>query len=121
MPAVNDTVFFRSIASTPIRLMTPYSTPPAPGNLPAPYEKHTSGLAIASLILGILSMVGAALFLIPPILAIIFGHVAVAKCAKNPNLGGRGLGIAGFVMGYVGIFFAFVIFPAMAIPAFAKV
>lgn len=77
---------------------TPHPYPvPAPG----PYARKTSGLAVTSLVLGILSLMGAALFLIPPLLAVVLGHIAVSSCGRDPNLDGKGLAIAGLVMGWI--------------------
>jgi hypothetical protein len=58
---------------------------------------RTSGMAIASLVLGIISII------INPlsILAIIFGGVAMGQMGKDPTLGGKGLAIAGLVIGIV--------------------
>ena len=67
---------------------------------------------------------GAAVFIFPTVLAIVFGHVAYARIQKNSGLTGAGLAIAGFVLGYVSIFFAIFwvgMLAAMAIPAFQKV
>jgi len=67
--------------------------------------QRTSGLAIASLVLGIIGLV---LFMtiIPPvvcsILAIIFGAIALKKIKKDSSLkGGRGLAITGIVLGII--------------------
>jgi len=81
-------------------------------------------MAIASMVIGILSIMGFAIFLIPIALAVILGHVSYSKIKKDPQLTGEGFAIAGFVMGYVSIVLG--IFPvglmaAMAIPAFQKV
>jgi hypothetical protein len=40
-------------------------------------------------------------YIIPPLLAVIFGHVAVSACNKNPQLDGKGMGIAGLAMGWI--------------------
>jgi len=61
----------------------------------------SSGLAIASMILGIFSMIGGGALLVPPILATVFGHVALGHCNKNPLLGGKGMAISGLVMGWI--------------------
>lgn len=37
------------------------------------------------------------------ILAIIFGHVAISQMRRDPNLRGKGMAIAGIVLGYVGV------------------
>lgn len=93
--------------------------PPIP---PAPV-KTVQGLAIASLVLGIFSLLGGGmLLLIPPILAVIFGHMALSRADRDPLLGGRGLAIGGLVTGYIGfVFFGIGLLAAMAIPAFNKV
>jgi hypothetical protein len=60
----------------------------------------TSGFAIASLILGIPCFW---LFVVPQVLAVIFGHVALNRIAATGGaLGGRGLAIAGAVLGWIG-------------------
>lgn len=58
---------------------------------------RTSGLAVASLVLGIIGFFFAPL----SILAVIFGGVAVSQTGKDSNLGGRGMAIAGLVLGTV--------------------
>ena len=60
----------------------------------------TSGLAIASLVFGILGIFLGALIL-PWILAIVFGHVARGKIRKSDGaLSGNGLSLAGLILGY---------------------
>lgn len=61
--------------------------------------EKTSGLAIASLIFGTLF-----LFFPLPIVAVVLGHVSLSQIKKSAGrLGGRGLAIAGLVLGYLGI------------------
>lgn len=91
---------------------------------PIPSAPKTPGLAIASLVLGIISLMGGAILLLPTILAIVFGHVAHSRIKKDPKLGGSGIAIAGLVTGYVSILFGIFtagLLAAMAIPAFQKV
>ena len=64
-----------------------------------PATPGTNGLAIASLVLGILW-----LYWIGSILAVIFGHIGLSQ-AKRTGQSGRGLAIAGLVLGYIGIAF----------------
>ena len=81
-------------------------------------------MAVASLVLGIVSLLGGALLFVPMVLAIVFGHIAHSRIRKDPTLDGAGLAIAGFVMGYASIFFGIIMagmMAAMAIPAFQKV
>ncbi len=67
-----------------------------------PTTSANCGLAIASLILGILSLVCCGL--LSGIPAVICGHMAVAQIKKSGGaLGGNGLAVAGLVMGYIGI------------------
>ena len=76
--------------------------PPPPGWSPGVQhyvqQGRTSGLAIASMVLGIVWV-----YWIGSILAVIFGHVALSQIKKDPNVRGRGMAIAGLVLGYVGI------------------
>ena len=69
---------------------------------------RTSGLAIASMVLGILWI-----YWIGSILAVIFGHIAMAQ-TKRKGEGGRGMAIAGLILGYIGIAFLLLIIIAVA-------
>ena len=75
----------------------------------------TNGMAIASMVLGIVGIV--LIPIIAPILAIIFGIVALNQISKEPQKG-KGMAIAGLIMGGVGIvlFFVAIIFLATLIP-----
>ena len=55
---------------------------------------RTSGLAIASLVLSLLGPVGC----IP---AVICGHIALSQIRKSTGLSGRGLALAGVIIGYI--------------------
>ena len=67
----------------------------------APGVKTTNGLAVASLVLGIVW-----LYWIGSILALIFGYIAKGQIADSQGRqSGRGMAIAGIVLGYVGIGF----------------
>ena len=90
------------------------STPPSiPSN-----GSPASGLAIASLVMGVLSFVGCSIFTGIP--AIIAGHIAHNRSRKAPQqFGGGGLAIAGFVLGYFSL--AFIpILAGLMLPALAK-
>jgi len=58
---------------------------------------RTNGLAIASLVLGIVWF-----WWLGSILAVVLGYVALGQIERR-NEGGRGLAIAGIVLGFVGI------------------
>ena len=65
-------------------------------------QSKTSGLAVASLVLGICGTFLGWMYLVAPILAIIFGGVAMRQIANsNGTRTGRGLAIAGLVLGIV--------------------
>ena len=61
-------------------------------------------MATASLVCGIAGFfLGWILFVIPPILAIIFSLVSLPQFSKDPTLKGKGMAIAGLVLGIVGL------------------
>ena len=79
---------------------------PAPPQPPAaPAGGGTNGLAIASLVLGILSCV--CLGILAGIPAVICGHMALGRI-KASGQGGRGLAIVGLVLGYLSIVFTII-------------
>jgi hypothetical protein len=69
----------------------------------------TNGLAVAALVLGIVW-----LFWFGSTLAIIFGHIALDQIKHN-NQSGKGMAVAGLVLGYVGAgtFALFVVLPLL--------
>jgi hypothetical protein len=76
-----------------------YQPPVHPGSYDAPVP--TSGLAIASLVCGI---VGIVTCFLPGIAAVICGHMALKQmAAPNAQVTGRGMAVAGLVLGYFSI------------------
>lgn len=81
--------------------------PPAgypPAGHPVPYSPYgwrapvpTNGLAVASMVLGILWM-----FWIGSILAVVFGHVARGQIRRSGE-SGDGMAVAGIVLGWIGV------------------
>lgn len=68
---------------------------------PPPPAPRRQALATASLVLGVLSILGLGCFAGLP--AVLTGHVAYGRARRQPQThGGRGVAIAGFVLGYVG-------------------
>jgi hypothetical protein len=66
-------------------------------------SQRTSGLAVASLILGIISLLGGAVCG-APIAAIVCGHLALGQIKRSAgHLGGRGLAVAGLITGYLAL------------------
>jgi len=77
--------------------------PPAPSGAVAVGYGHqpatrTNGLAVASLVLGIVSLCG-----IGSILAIVFGFVSINQINNDPTQRGKGMAIAGVVLGFVAL------------------
>ncbi len=68
--------------------------PPQP-----PLIRPTSGLATASMVLGIVGLLAFCLVL-PSILAVVLGHFAMAE-TKTGERGGHGQAVAGLIMGYI--------------------
>lgn len=98
----------------------PYTTPqqgdpPTYGYPAGPYydqrpQPPVNGFAIASLVLGIVW-----LFWLGSLLAIVFGHTALDQINKRGTTSGKGLAVAGLVLGYVGAgtFTLFFVLPAL--------
>lgn len=85
----------------------PPQYPPAPGQYPPPqygtppFQPKTNGLAVASLVLGILWICS-----IGSILAVIFGYMALKQIDQSQGReAGRGMAIAGIVLGWIGVAF----------------
>ena len=89
----------------PYGFPAPPAQPPWPGPYPPPYPPYpvyvaappTNGLAIAALVLGILW-----LWWVGSILAVVFGHIALAQIRQRGQ-GGHGMAVAGLVLGYIGL------------------
>ena len=91
---------------------SPYQTPSsAPGPVSpvsmVPGQVPSQGLAIASMICGILGLLSCCLwFLSGPaaLAAIVMGHIALSKIKGNPAAyGGKGMAKAGLITGYLGL------------------
>lgn len=93
----------------------------APPILTVPTAKGPEkGLAIASLVLGLASIV-LCLSVFTGIPAIICGHIARSRAVRLPaRYGGAALAMAGLVLGYVSLIFSLVML-AVLLPALAKI
>jgi len=89
--------------------------PPVP---PAPSGGKTNGLAIASLVMGILALL--CLGALAGIPGVICGHMALGRI-KTSGEGGQGLAVAGLIMGYIGIAWSIIALLLMAFGIFAGV
>lgn len=78
------------------------AAPPPPGAARAAYSTQptkTNGLAVASLVLGIVW-----LWFIGSILALVFGYIARKQIDEsNGSQTGRGMAVAGIVLGWIGL------------------
>lgn len=105
----------------------PGAVPPAPAypaagyaqpyGQPYPTPQRSNGLAVASLICGI-----AGLVIIPflaSVVAVITGHLGLNQTKRDSTLGGRGMAIAGLVLGYIGIAFSILLGALMLLAVFA--
>jgi type IV pilus assembly protein PilA len=91
--------FCANCGSSLLEVQSPASATPVPPPDPAPVvAEETSGKAVASLILGIINVFPLC------VVAIVLGHVALSQIGKSAGrLKGRGLAVAGLVMGYLGL------------------
>ncbi|HWB60892.1 MAG TPA: DUF4190 domain-containing protein [Chthoniobacteraceae bacterium] len=107
-------------AVPPPALPRPVDMPMARRPIPMMAQpQSTSGLAIASMILGLLGFFLSFLAGIP---AIICGHVALSKIKRAGGaLGGKGMAITGLVTGYGFSTFYIAILAGIALPVFAAV
>ena len=91
-------------------------------NTPPPFPTPSgarlkTGLGIASLVLGLLSIVTCFFTGLP---AIITGHIARSRAKRYPDIyGGRGAALAGLILGYVFIFIWVAVLGAVIAPALA--
>lgn len=76
----------------------PQALPPAAYPVQVVAQPRTDGLSVASMVLGILWVFG-----LGSILAVIFGHVSLHHIKRDQQLRGRGMAIAGLVLGYIGV------------------
>lgn len=82
--------------------------PYAPGYYPTgPTPWSTNGMAVASLVLAILWLGG-----IGSVLGVIFGHVARRQIKRRPQRG-AGVGLAGLIIGYVGVVASVVLYASL--------
>jgi hypothetical protein len=109
-------------------LASPEITPPLPANpqylptAPPPFAPETSGLAIASVICGVLSITILPCFSAIP--AVICGHLAKSKINARPDLyRGEGMALAGLITGYIGLALIALlpILAGIALPVFGEV
>src|SRR5690348_7791693 len=86
------------------------------GETPPSVPRQNNKLSVTSLVLGIFSF---PCFFFAGIPAVITGHIALNRATKDPaQFGGKGMAIAGLIMGYLGIALSLVAVPAsLLLPA----
>ncbi len=85
----------------------PYGQPYYPGLGPS----EPKGMSITALVLGIVGVISGGWFILPQILAVVFGHIGLKK---EPSV--KGMAITGLVLGYlmVAVSLAYGLFVAFA-------
>ncbi len=74
----------------------------------------TNTWAVASLVLGIVSIAGGFCIAVPPILAVVFGFIALRNNSNSGGQGGgQGLAIAGLILGTIGLILTGVVWLGM--------
>lgn len=97
----------------------PAGARPGPG-MPPPAGPPTHGLAIVSLVCGILGLI-CILPVIGGIIGLICGIIALGKIkAGNGEWGGNGLAIGGIITSSIGLLFSVLILPAILFPVFSQ-
>jgi len=94
---------------TPGHYGIPYGQPSYYGMPPEP-----KGLSIASLCCGIAVFLGLGIFILPQIAAVVLGHLALLR-----EPAGRGLAIAGLVLGYLGLALTAIVLTFVVVAIFA--
>jgi hypothetical protein len=123
LPA-STTPEFAAVSPLAGAAVNPYHAPTTQPQHPAGYPGYappaaTSGLAIASLVCGILGIVSCLYLSFLGIPAVICGHLSLSKIKNSTTpIDGRGLAIAGLVMGYICSVF-FIIMAVVVIFIFA--
>jgi hypothetical protein len=89
---------------------TTYGQPSYYGMPPEP-----KGLSIASLCCGIAVFLGLGIFILPQIAAVVLGHLALLR-----EPAGRGLAIAGLLLGYLGLAMTAIVLTFIVVAIFAR-
>ncbi|MDE0825769.1 MAG: GYF domain-containing protein [Akkermansiaceae bacterium] len=84
---------------------TTYQTPQQPLAQPTMIGAPTNGMAIASMVCGIIGIMLCYVHGLCALPAVICGHVAMKQINNSPTpMGGKGMAVAGLVTGYIGLF-----------------
>ena len=97
---------FPSIIHSPVKMLF--------GGINPEDRPRTDGLSIAAMVCGILCFASPYIGIVLAILAIIFGGIGIRRTNSNPELKGRGMAIAGLVLGIVGLLFVLLVVALLA-------
>lgn len=100
---VANTTSVEHHAPAQARPFYPATTQQAPLNYQTQQTLPVDGLAVASLVLGLISVPGDCLYglgIIPGILAIVFGFIARSRIQRGES-GGTGMALAGLILGFI--------------------
>lgn len=104
------------VAATTSYAPSPYQSPTSPAAAPvavAPGQAPAQGLAIGSMVCGILAFLGCcAWYLAGPlaVVAVVLGHIAISRNRANPAAnGGKSMAKTGLILGYIALLAAIVI------------
>src|SRR4051812_7712477 len=88
--------------------------PQQPFTPPTPMRQATNGMAVAALIFGILGLT--ALFFVGSIIALILGYAGRSSIDRSSGTEtGRGMALAGIVMGWIGVAIGIVVIAAIVV------
>src|SRR4051812_9589516 len=94
------------VSAAPASATTPNpATPATPAAAVMVPRRKNEPLATVSLMASLFGLSGfcCGLFLMVSIAGVVCGHLALSRIKANPELGGRGMALAGVVVGYVSI------------------
>lgn len=115
-----DGASFCSVCNTSFDTLPPGPLQP---DQTVPAQPQTSGLAIASLVLGIISLILCFLGIFPAIIGLILGCVAIGIINSQPNqMKGKELAISGIIISIIGIFLGLIpLFITFMMPTLGKI
>lgn len=114
--SAQDHVWYQGMANWMPVAQSPLVGPVVPGALPIPNATYpvapTAKYAVPALVCGCLALICSIFTSIP---AIILGHMSLSEIKKNPGMQGRGMALAGMILGYVLTAFSILYFAVVGI------
>ena len=94
---------WKPLSSAPEFAVPPAITTPPVVKMPPPTAQPDNGLAVAGLTFGVLSNVCCCFGIIFAVLGIIFSVMAISRHETHPQLGGKGMALAGLILSVAGL------------------